>query len=150
MAQMKKTKGSAVHPAVRSQLSQLGSDIALARRLRRLSAQDMADRMGVDRSTLRRVEKGDPGVSLNTLAMALVALGLLDRLGKLVDRAEDDIGLLVGGAHVPKQMFRPRRTSPQPVAGAGAASSGSSSSGASQSGTSQSVASSDADEPEGW
>ncbi len=89
----------------------LGRDMALARRVRSLSTIDMAERMGVDRSTLRRLEKGDPGVSLNTLAMALHALGLLDRLESLVDRATDDVGLLVAGDAVPKRVVRSRPAS---------------------------------------
>ncbi|WP_321336183.1 helix-turn-helix transcriptional regulator [uncultured Cohaesibacter sp.] len=102
------TKGSAVHPIIQHGLSKLGKDIALARRARRLSTLDMADRMGVDRGTLRRLEKGDPGVSLNTLAMALHALGMLDRLIDLADCASDDIGLMAAHGAVPKRIVRSR------------------------------------------
>ncbi|WP_319412637.1 helix-turn-helix transcriptional regulator [uncultured Cohaesibacter sp.] len=102
------TKGSAVHPIIQHGLSKLGKDIALARRARRLSTLDMADRMGVDRGTLRRLEKGDPGVSLNTLAMALHALGMLDRLVDLADRASDDVGLMAAHGAVPKRIVRSR------------------------------------------
>jgi len=105
------TKGSAVHPRVHRAMMKLGRDMALARRVRSLSTIDMAERMGVDRSTLRRLEKGDPGVSLNTLAMALHALGLLDRLEGLVDRATDDVGLLAAGDAVPKRVVRSRPAS---------------------------------------
>lgn len=104
----KVTKGSVVHPVVQHGLSKLGNDIAHARRARKLSTLDMADRMGVDRGTLRRLEKGDPGVSLNTLAMALHALGLLDRIVNLVDRATDDIGLTAAHGAVPKRIARSR------------------------------------------
>ena len=104
----KMTKGSAVHPIIQHGLSKLGKDIALARRARRLSTLDMADRMGVDRGTLRRLEKGDPGVSLNTLAMALHALGMLDRIIDLADRASDDIGLMAAHEAVPKRIVRSR------------------------------------------
>jgi hypothetical protein len=56
-------------------------------------------------------EKGDPGVSLNTLAMALHALGFLDRLESLVDRATDDVGVLGAADAVPKRVVRSRRAS---------------------------------------
>ena len=76
---MPRTKGSVVHSNVERILRKLGADIAIARRVRRTSTIDMSERMGVTRGTLRRLEKGDPGVSLNTLAMALSALGTSDR-----------------------------------------------------------------------
>ena len=124
------TKGSAVHPRVHRAMMKLGRDMALARRVRSLSTIDMAERMSVDRSTLRRLEKGDPGVSLNTLAMALHALGLLDRLEGLVDRATDDVGLLAAGDAVPKRVVRSRPASARrPPAG---------------------PPRSESDEPEGW
>ncbi|MBK1634347.1 hypothetical protein CKO19_01175 [Rhodovulum adriaticum] len=107
----KVTKGSAVHPRVHRATIKLGRDMALARRVRSLSTIDMAERMGVDRSTLRRLEQGDPGVSLNTFAMALHALGLMDRLEGLVDRATDDVGLLTAEDAVPKRIARSRPAS---------------------------------------
>ena len=125
------TKGSVVHPVVQHGLSKLGSDIAHARRARKLSTLDMADRMGVDRGTLRRLENGDSGVSLNTLAMALHALGMLDRIADLADRATDDIGLTAAYSAVPKRISKSRP-------GKGIASIGTSSHG------------SDNFEPEGW
>ena len=94
------------HPMVGRHLRKLGKDISIARRGRRLSTQDMADRMGVSRSTLARLEAGDPGVSLNALCMALVALGLPDRLGDLVDQSKDDIGLLLAQDDLPRRVRR--------------------------------------------
>lgn len=110
------TKGSAVHPAVQTTLVKLGQDIAIARRARSYSAQDMADRMGVDRSTLRRLEQGDPGISLNTLAMALSVLGLLHRLAEVVDQSQDDIGLMTTRAFLPKRIRRSARKAGAPEA----------------------------------
>ena len=81
-----RTKGSAVHPLIARGIARLGQDISRARRARGISTTDMAARMGVGRSTLHRLEQGDPGVSLNTLAMALSVLGLFDRLAELVEK----------------------------------------------------------------
>ena len=71
----------------------------------------MADRMGVDRGTLRRLEQGDPGVSLNTVAMALSALNMLERLRDLVDPSTDDIGLLASRRKLPLRISKTRRKS---------------------------------------
>ena len=109
-----RTKGSAVHPSVDRGLSKLGVDLASARRARRIPTTDMAARMGVSRSTLHRLEKGDPGVSLNTLAMALSVLGLFDRLADLADPASDDLGLALSRKNLPRRVVtrRPKRSSP--------------------------------------
>jgi transcriptional regulator with XRE-family HTH domain len=99
-----RTKGGVVHSNVARILRKLGADIAIARRVRQISTTDMAERMGVSRGTLRRLEKGDPGVSLNTLAMALSALGTSDRLTDLMDQAVDDIGLMTTRSALPKRI----------------------------------------------
>lgn len=104
-----RTKGSAVHPSIARGIARLGQDISRARRARRISTTDMAARMGVGRSTLHRLEQGDPGVSLNTLAMALSVLGLFDRLAGLVDPASDEFGLMLAEKTLPKRITSRRR-----------------------------------------
>ena len=44
----------------------------------------MAERAFISRSTLVRVEKGDPGVSMGIYASVLFVLGRADRLGDIV------------------------------------------------------------------
>ena len=63
--------------------------------------------MGVTVSTLRALELGAPGVAMGTLAMALLALGMLSRLDDLADIGQDDIGLLMDIESLPKRI-RPR------------------------------------------
>lgn len=105
-----RTKGSAVHPSIARGIARLGQDISRARRARRISTTDMAARMGVGRSTLHRLEQGDPGVSLNTLAMALSVLGLFDRLAELVDPASDELGLMLAEKTLPRNISRRRKS----------------------------------------
>ncbi len=118
-----RTKGGVVHPSTTRGIASLGRDISRARRARRISTTEMAARMGVGRSTLHRLEKGDPGVSLNTLAMALSVLGLFDRLVDLADPAADDIGLMMAQRALPTNVVRRRSPSrlprgPGPASGA--------------------------------
>lgn len=103
-----RTKGSPVYPAVARAIEKLGRDISLARRSRRIPAEDFARSMGVSRATLHRLEKGDAGVSLNTLAMALNALGRLDLLANLFDQTKDDVALMVLRQHVPTRVSKRR------------------------------------------
>ena len=69
-------------------LRKLGRDLALARRKRGISTADMAGRLFVSRDTLWRLERGDPTVSLGTLATAAFVLQLHDRLASLAAPGE--------------------------------------------------------------
>jgi len=102
------TKGSVVYPKVAEAIAKVGQDISLARRMRRITAEEFAQRMGVSRATLHRLENGDPGVSLNTLSMALAALGRLDAITKLADPAGDDIGVMLTRHQAPRRIQRAR------------------------------------------
>lgn len=77
-------------------LPALGERLRLARRRRRLTAEQVALRAGTTRVTLRRVEAGEPGVTMGTylkvmaaleLAQDLVLLARDDALGR---RLQDD------------------------------------------------------------
>ena len=74
---------------VKRALKKLGGDIADARKRRRLTASLVAERALISRGTLRRVESGDPGVSLGNVATVLFVLGLADRIGELIDVTAD-------------------------------------------------------------
>ena len=54
----------------------LGLEIARGRRLRKWTAEDLAERCGVSRLTLRRIERGDPTVALGTVFEAAVLTGV--------------------------------------------------------------------------
>ena len=79
--------------AVRRVLERLGDDLFDARKRRKLSAQVVAERARTSRNTLRRIEEGDPAVSIGIYASVLNALGLLDGVGDLADPARDRLGL---------------------------------------------------------
>ena len=90
--------------SVAAALRQVGQDIQLARRRRRIRQRDLAARMGVSISTLRALEAGAPGVSMGNLAMALLALGRLSRLDELADVRQDDIGLTMELEALPRRI----------------------------------------------
>lgn len=54
----------------------LGTLVQLERKARRMTAQDLADRIGVDRSTLQRLEQGDPKVEMGLAFEACAILGI--------------------------------------------------------------------------
>ena len=75
------------------QLQKLGRDLAIARKRRRMSLREMADRMMVNLKTVQRMEKGDPAVGIGILAAALWILGMHRRLGDLASPETDATGL---------------------------------------------------------
>jgi transcriptional regulator with XRE-family HTH domain len=92
-------------------LEKLGADLALARRRRRLTQASMAERLRVSEATVRRMERGDSGISLGTIAQALFVLGELDKITRLLDTASDDIGLSLMNEQLP-QRVRKKRVGP--------------------------------------
>jgi len=67
---------------------QLGENIKLARKRRKLTAVQVAERAGIARSTLYLVEKGDASVAMGTYFNVLRVLGLQEDFLKL---AADDV-----------------------------------------------------------
>ena len=69
----------------------------------------MAERAFVARSTLQKVEQGDPGVSLGVYATVLFILGLSERIA---DRADtDSVGLQLDEDRLPQRVRTSKRRS---------------------------------------
>lgn len=90
-------------------LRKLGRELALARRKRGISAADMASRLFVSRDTLWRLERGESGVALGTLATALFVLKLHGRLADLAAPSSDELALLLDEQRLPKRIHRMRK-----------------------------------------
>jgi hypothetical protein len=86
----------------------LGRDLALARRKRRISTSDTAERLFVSRNTLWRLERGDLAVGLGTLATAAFVLQLHDRLAGLAAPATGALALSLDERRLPKHIRRVR------------------------------------------
>ena len=63
-------------PSYSRMLESMGEQIKLARLRRDLSSEQVAERAGIARGTLIKVEKGDEGVSMGVYFRVLIALGL--------------------------------------------------------------------------
>jgi DNA-binding XRE family transcriptional regulator len=87
-------------------LERLGRDLSIARRKRRISTADMASRLFVSRDTVWRLERGDPSVSVGTLATAVYVLQLHDRLAALAAPDRDALGLDLEAAALPRRIVR--------------------------------------------
>jgi transcriptional regulator with XRE-family HTH domain len=85
-----KSKKQILFPKYQKILDQVGENIKLARKRRKLTTIQVAERAGIDRSTLYEVEKGNSSVSLGAYFNTLRVLGLQDDFLKLA--ADDDYG----------------------------------------------------------
>jgi hypothetical protein len=92
---------------VKRALSKLGDDIRSARLRRRIPTAIMAARAFITRSTLLKVERGHPGVSLGIYATVLFVLGLTSRVADLADARTDDTGLQLDEERLPKRIRLP-------------------------------------------
>ena len=78
-----------IMPGTEEVLKTLGEQIKLARLRRDLSAELVAERAGISRSSLWKVESGNPAVAMGIYAAVLHALGNMDSDLLLV--AKDDL-----------------------------------------------------------
>jgi transcriptional regulator with XRE-family HTH domain len=85
-----KSKRHILFPKHQKIMEALGENIKLARRRRKLTSLQVAERAGIDRSTLTNIEKGSPSVSIGAYFNVLRVLNLQDDFLKLA--ANDELG----------------------------------------------------------
>ncbi len=71
-------------------LEQVGENIKLARKRRRFTTLQVAERAGIHRATLYQIEKGNPRVAFGAYFNVLRVLGLQDDFLKLA--VDDELG----------------------------------------------------------
>lgn len=92
-------------------LVELGENLRLARLRRRLSAEQVAERADISRSTLHLMESGSPGIALGKLLQVLAVLGLEGDITKLavddvLGRKLQDANLTESRQRAPKKKFK--------------------------------------------
>src|SRR3972149_11007975 len=112
---MRTSRASVALPIpVRRGLRKLGRDIRDARRRRRIPAAIVAQRASISRTTLVKLEKGDPGVAMGIYATVLFVMGMSERLADIADPKNDPVGLQHQEDHLPQRI--PRALTPQRTA----------------------------------
>ena len=107
---MRTSRSSVTLPIpVRHALRKLGHDLRDARRRRRIPVAIAAQRASISRTTLVKVEKGDPGVALGIYATVLFVMGMVERLADLADPKHDAVGLQLEEEHLPQRIRSSRK-----------------------------------------
>ena len=88
---------------------QLGAHVAAWRKLQGLTAEQLAERAGISRPTLSKLESGDLAVTLNTYLNVLRALGQLDQAVQALDPYETDLGRARADEVLPQRVRGPSR-----------------------------------------
>jgi transcriptional regulator with XRE-family HTH domain len=93
--------------AVERTLKTLGENLRTARLRRRLTLDEVAQKVGVSRRIISDAEKGKSSTGIGIYAAALWALGLLDHLATVADPAMDTEGLTLA---LSREKARARKT----------------------------------------
>ncbi|CAN5592685.1 hypothetical protein BH10ACT5_BH10ACT5_21680 [soil metagenome] len=84
----------------------IGSQLAAWRKLQSLTAAQVAERAGIGRSTLTKIENGDAGVRFDAILKVARALGILDNIVDAVDPYETDLGRARADEVLPQRVRR--------------------------------------------
>jgi len=98
----------AILPRLARLMAGVGANIRKARLRRAYSLETVAQRAGITRKTLYRVERGDPAVSLGIYARVLQALRLENDLGAIA--SDDALGRRLQDAGLEPKRRAPRRS----------------------------------------
>ncbi len=85
-----RSKKPVLFPKYQKILEQVGENIKLARKRRKLTTIQVAERAGISRNTLYLLEKGNPGVSIGALFNVLRVLNLHDDFARIA--SDDELG----------------------------------------------------------
>lgn len=93
--------------AVSRSLRELGENVQAWRKLRGLTQAQLAERAGVARATVMRLERSERSVSLENTFRVLGALGVLEIVTRAMDPYSTDLGRARSEENLPKRV-RPR------------------------------------------
>lgn len=82
---------------INREIEEFGEHVRGWRMVLGLTAQQVSERGGITRDTLRKIESGNATVGFGSVAQVLRALGVLDQVVGAVDPLNSDIGRLRAG-----------------------------------------------------
>ena len=95
-------------PKLQKLMKEVGGNLRLARLRRKLSSEQVAERAGMSRSTLVKIEQGNPGVSIGNYLNVLRVLGLEQDF--LLLAKDDELGRKLQDAQLGSRERAPKKT----------------------------------------
>jgi len=95
--------------AVEAELGRMGRGIKTARLRRRMTQEELADRVDASWHTIRKIEEGAPTTGIGLYLKAMWVLGIFDEVRALADPARDEEGLVLEAGRRGERA-RPSRT----------------------------------------
>ncbi|MBL0336175.1 MAG: helix-turn-helix transcriptional regulator [Chitinophagaceae bacterium] len=100
-------RGVTLLPKQQVILERLGENIKLARLRRKFSAEQVAERAGINRTTLWNIEKGSPQVAIGIFCQVLFVLGMAGDLLKIA--TDDELGRRLQDADLVVRKRAPKK-----------------------------------------
>ncbi|GAA2228431.1 helix-turn-helix transcriptional regulator [Herbiconiux moechotypicola] len=85
---------------------ELGDHLTAWRKLQGLTAEQLSERSGISRATLRKLEHGDAGSSLESFLRVALSLGILTDVVAAADPYETDLGRARADEALPQRVRR--------------------------------------------
>lgn len=85
---------------------QWGEHFSTWRKMLGLTSQDVAERAGLLRQTVSKIENGDPSVRYEDFMRVARALGVLERITQAIDPLETDFGKVRAESALKKRVRR--------------------------------------------
>jgi transcriptional regulator with XRE-family HTH domain len=89
---------------VASSLAELGKNLKTARKRRKLSARQVAEKLGVEQRSVLDAEKGKPTTAISTYVGLFWVYDLLDDIREMAAPTKDTEGLRLAAAHEKKSI----------------------------------------------
>lgn len=102
-----KPRTTTLLPTANRIMTEFGNNLKLARRRRRLSVEQVAERADISRTTLWQVEKGSPSVAMGIYMKVIFVLGLEKDLLKVA--SDDTLGRKLQDARLTVKERAPKK-----------------------------------------
>jgi transcriptional regulator with XRE-family HTH domain len=109
--QAKQKRQALVFPKEQKILQQLGENIRLAMKRRKINQTMIAERTGLSKPTLRNIERGESTVSIGHYLRVLAVLGLAEDLSRVA--LDDEMGRKLQDVELLKSNIRATEPSPR-------------------------------------
>ena len=86
------------------QLQSLASFLRIARKRRGWTQQSVANRLQISLDTVKRAERGEPGIKTATLLMFLALYQRLESFADVIDPDQDHIGISLANERLPQRV----------------------------------------------